>query len=242
MERHALTFAVRPGTEREARRILGEYPRPETEIDKETRLLGTSVFFWRNQVVRVMDVEGAMPVVMRHLATQPAIRRTEQALNPLLVEHRNLDDPAAARAFFARAMMTRVVHRVTAADLLPDGGGQRSRVALRYPVRAGMGAAVAEVLGEGRSLPVGGAAGTVLANTTVFQHGDLVIRVAEFVGGLEDAAEHLGRTVVGAPGTARLNEFLEPEWDLTTKAGFQRFFDEQRLDLVTDRHVDRAVS
>jgi len=237
-----LTFAVRPGTEQEARRILSEYPRPETEIDQETRLLGTSVFFWRNQVIRVMDVEGALPTVMRHLAAQPAIRQTEQALNPLLVEPRDLDDPAGARAFFARAMMKRVVHRVTAADLLPDVGGGRSRVALRYPVRADMGDAVADVLGESRSLPVGGHAGTVLANTTVFQHGDLVIRVAEFVGSLEQAAEHLGRTVVGAPGTPKLNELLEPGWDLTTETGFRRFFAEQRLDLVTDRHVDRAVS
>lgn len=240
MERHAVTFAVRPGTEQQAQRILNGYPRPDTEIEAGARLLGTSVFFWRNQVVRVIDVEGPLPVIMRHLVAQPAIAETEAALNPLLAEPRQLGDPAAMRAFFGRAMMTQVIHRVTDPDLLPSAGA-RSKVALRYPVRAGRGPQLAEVLAGGRSLPVGSPSRTVLASTTVFQHGDLVLRVAEFVGDIEEAGAHLGRTVIGAPTTAELNALLEPGWDLTTEAGFRRFFTQQQLLLVTDRRAEEAA-
>lgn len=233
MERHALTFAVRPGTEAQARAVLTDYPRPDTEIEGGAKLLGTSVFFWRNHVMRVMDVDGPMPVIQRHLAAQPAIQRTEAALNPLLVEPRDFDDPASTRNFFVRAMMVRVIHRVTSPELLP-AEGPRIRIALRYPVRPGHGADVADVLKLGRPL-LGTARTTVLASTTVFRRGDLVVRVADFVGDLEQAAAHLGRTVIGAATTPALSALLEPGWDLTTEAGFQRFFAEQRLDLVTDR-------
>ncbi|MBB5825923.1 SchA/CurD-like domain-containing protein [Micromonospora carbonacea] len=240
MERHALTFTVRPGTEQEARRVLAGYPRPATEIDGGARLLGTSVFFWRNRVVRVMDVDGPLPLIMRHLSAQPAIRRTESALNPLLTEKRDLEAPTGARDFFARAMMTRVVHRVTDPALLAPGG-ERIRIALRYPVRPGRGDDIAELLGAGRPL-LGAATTTPLASTSVFWHGDFVVRVADFVGGLDAAADHLGRTVVGAPTTAGMTGLLEPGWDLTTPAGFARFFAEQRLDLVTHRQSDAVSS
>lgn len=244
-ERHALTFTVRPGTEQEARRILADYPRPDTEIDGDARLLGTSVFFWENRVLRVMDVEGPLPLVMRHLSTQPAIRQTEAALNPLLTQRRDLDDPSGAREFFARAMMTRIAHLVTDRDSLPPGGGPRTRVALRYPVRPGGGDDVAKLLaGEGALL--GNATTTALASASVFRHEDFVVLVADLVGDLDHtgdhAEDHLGRTVSGAPAAAGLSELLEPGWELTTPAGFQRLFAEQRLVLVTHRETDAVSS
>lgn len=240
MERHALTFTVRPGTEEPAREVLSGYPRPDTEIDGGARLLSTSVFFWHNRIMRVMDVDGPLPLIMRHLSAQPAIRQTEAALNPLLSQRRDLDSPTGARDFFTRAMMTSVIHRVTDPELLAPGG-ERTRVALRYPVRQGRGADIAEVLAGGRPM-LGAAATTPLASTSVFRQDDFVVRVADFVGGLDAAAGHLGRTVVGAPGTSALTELLEPGWDLTTEAGFGRFFAEQRLTLVTHRESDVVAS
>lgn len=242
MERHAMTFAVRQGTEQEARQILSSYPRPETDIDGDARLLGTTVFFCREQVVRVMDVEGPLLTVMRHLATQPAIRATEAALNPLLAHERDLSDPSAARAFFVRAMMRRAVHRVTDSELLASSAGtSRHRIALRYPVRPGHGDKVAAVLASGRPLAVGTRERTVLANTTVFHQGDLVIRIADVVGSIEAACDHLGRTVIGAPTTEQLDGLLEPGWDLGTESGFRQFFAEQQLTLVTDRRAHEPV-
>jgi hypothetical protein len=242
MDRHAITFPIRPGTEAEVRRILAGYRPPETRVDGTTRLLATSVFLWRSQVVRVMDIEGALPLVMRHLAADPAIRATEQALNPYLARPRDLTDPDAARAFFASAMMRRVAHRVTDPDQLPPGAGaDRARVALRYPVRAGCGAQVAEILAGGQALPVQAAASTALASTTVFQQGDLIVRMAEFVGDVDEAGDHLGRKVSASPEMARLTTLLEPGYDLTTAEGFARFFAEQRLELITTRRAPELI-
>lgn len=150
MERYALTFAVRPGTEPDVRQILSAYPRPQTQIGDDARLLGTTVFMWGARVIRMMDVEGPLPLVMRHLATQPAIRATEEALNPFLAEPRDLSDPGAAAAFFQRAMMRRVAHQVTAADqLAPSAGSARTRMALVFPLRPGTGDAAAGLMSGG---------------------------------------------------------------------------------------------
>ena len=61
MERHALLFRVKPGTEEAVAEILAAYQRPPTEIDAETRLLGTTVLMHGNVVVRTMQIEGSLP-------------------------------------------------------------------------------------------------------------------------------------------------------------------------------------
>lgn len=242
MERHALTFAVRPGTEPEVEQILSGYPRPQTEIGDGARLLGTTVFLWGARVVRMMETEGPLPLVLRHLAVQPAIRATEEALNPLLAEPRNLRDPGAAAAFFRRAMMRPVVHRVTdPARLAASAGSVTRRMALAYPLRPGTGDAAAALLSDRRPVAVQAEVQTVLASTSVFQQGDLLIRAVEYVGAAEDARARLAEAIAGAPTTARLMELLEPGWDLGTERGFLRFFEERQLSLVADRRAEELT-
>lgn len=236
MQRHALTFPVRPGAEEQARRVLAGYPRPDTRVGEGARLLATSVFFWNEHVVRVIDVDGPFPVIMRHLAADPAIRATEEALNPLLAEPRRLDDPAQMKAFFDRALMRRVMHRVTVSDLLPRNGPY-GRVALRYPVRAGHGETLERLLAEGRFPPVIVPERAVLASTTVFRHGDLVVQMADVAGDVT-AGGRLVRTMLGASVVAAVNAVLEPGWDLSTSSGLERLFREQSLALVTHRRAD----
>jgi hypothetical protein len=250
VERYALTFEVRPGTEPEVQQILSGYPRPRTEIGDGARLLGTTVFLWGARVIRMMDVEGPLPLVMRHLAAQPAIRATEEALNPLLAEPRDLSDPGAAAAFFQRAMMRQIVHRITDPDLLAPGAGAATRrMALVYPLRPGTGDAAAGLLSGER--PVAARAGerTVLASTSVFQQGDLLVRVVEYVGEAEEARACLAEAIAGTDAEAiagtdaatRLTELLEPGWDLRTERGFLRFFAERQLRLVTDRRAEELA-
>ena len=112
MERYALAFKVKPGTEQQVADILSSYGRPASEIDDTTRLLGTTVFMQGNLVVRVLDVEGELPTVMRHLAAQPEIQDAEQRLTPYLEQERDMSTPEGARSFFLNAMMTRLTHRV----------------------------------------------------------------------------------------------------------------------------------
>jgi SchA/CurD like domain len=239
VERHALTFPVRPGTEPEVQQILSAYPRPQTEIGDGARLLGTAVFLWGARVVRMMDIEGPLPLVMRHLATQSAIRATEEALNPLLAEPRDLSDPGAAAAFFQRAMMRRIVHWTADPGLLaPSAESPTHRMALAYPLRPGTGDTAAGLLSGWH--PVAGAP-TVLASTTVFQQGDLIVMAVEYVGESGDARAHLAGAVADTAATAQLTDLLEPGWDLRTERGFQRFFAERQLRLVTDRRAEELA-
>ena len=102
MERHALLFRVKPGTEAAVAEILGAYRRPPTEIDADTRLLGTTVLMHDNVVVRTMEIEGALPRVAAHLARQPEIQAAERALNPYLVEPARPEPEPRARSSSVR--------------------------------------------------------------------------------------------------------------------------------------------
>lgn len=242
MERYALTFPVRPGTEPEVQQILSAYPRPQTEIGDGARLLGTAVFLWGPRVVRMMDVEGPLPLVMRHLATQPAIRATEEALNPLLAEPRDLSDPGAAAAFFQRAMMRRVMHWIADPDLLaPTMGAPTCRMALGFPLRPGTGDAAAGVLSGWNPMEVRGGVPTMLASISVFQQGDLLVMAVECAGEPEDARDHLGEAMMGTAAAAQLTELFEPGWDLRSAQGFVWFFEERQLELVTDRRAEELT-
>jgi SchA/CurD like domain len=242
VERHALTFPVRPGTEPEVQQILSAYPRPQTEIGDGARLLGTAVFLWGPRVVRMMDIEGPLPLVMRHLATQPAIRATEEALNPLLAEPRDLSDPGAAAAFFQRAMMRRVMHWIADPDpLAPAVGSPAHRMALGFPLRPGAGDAAASLLSGWNPMEMRGEAPAMLASTTVFQQGDLLVMAVEYAGETGDARAHLAQAIAGTPAAAQLTELLEPGWDIRTERGFLRFFAERQLRLVTDRRAEELA-
>jgi hypothetical protein len=242
MKRYGITFPVQPQAVDEVRKILSQYPTPQTRIGDDAALLATTVFMWNATVVRVIDVDGPLERIMAHLSADPAIRVTEASLNPYLVEPRALDRPDAAKAFFQRAMMRPVMHRETLAGLLPAGPAHdRVRVAVRYPVQAGRGAEVAELLSIAGALPVQADRRTALASTTVLHHGDLIVRFAEVVGDLQTAQQHLGRVVSQAPNAAQLTDLLEPGTDLTTPDGFQDFFRDHQLTVVADRRAKETV-
>jgi len=117
MERYAITFTCKPGTEEEVAKIFREYDRPVPEIDEDARLLNTSVFMHGNVIVRVLEVEGDLIKVIPHISQDPAIQACEKALTPYLEKERDMSDPESARAFFMSALMTRVTHRVAGEPL-----------------------------------------------------------------------------------------------------------------------------
>jgi hypothetical protein len=112
MDRYALYFTCKPGHEEEVAKLLGDYDRPVPYIDEDARLISTTIFMHGNIIVRVLDVEGDLIKVVRHLSQQPAIQAVEEALTPHLEEARDMSSPESAAAFFMKAMMTRVTHRV----------------------------------------------------------------------------------------------------------------------------------
>ena len=240
MDRYALTFTVRPGTEEQVAAILADYPRPATVIDGGSRLLATTVFMTGNHVVRVIEVEGALPVIMRHLAQDERIRQVEQSLNPFLQVQRDLTDPGSAREFFARAFMTRALHRVRAATEPADG--TTSRVGLRYPLRLGAALELDQLLSvEQEAPPPDRAVGpTAVESTSVFRKDDLAVRLIVVRGDVEAALKHVAADASSAPSAAALQGLLDTDHDLTSADGYGRFLSDNLMRVITDRTAELA--
>ncbi|MGK5552508.1 SchA/CurD-like domain-containing protein [Actinomadura kijaniata] len=114
MQRLAVMFRVRPGTEDKVRELLSGYEPPRQLDDGENRLVSTSVFMKDGLVVRMIEIEGELPALMRHLSRDPSIQRVERELDRYLVEEdrRDMSSPEGARDFFLRAMMETVTTRI----------------------------------------------------------------------------------------------------------------------------------
>jgi hypothetical protein len=111
MERFALLFTVRPGTEEKAAEIFKNYARPSVQASTQTSLISTSVFMKDNVIIRILDIEGSLDEAVTFLSQQPAIHKVEEELNLILENPRDFTDPDVAKSFFQQALMTRVTHR-----------------------------------------------------------------------------------------------------------------------------------
>ncbi|MFD0402985.1 SchA/CurD-like domain-containing protein [Kitasatospora sp. NPDC127121] len=229
--RHALTFTVKPGSEHEVARILSGYASPRAEVDEHTRLHRTSLFMHGNRVVRAVEVVGNLGDALRHVAMQPEVRAVEEAINPYLEEARQLGDPQAARAFFARAALP-AKHQAIASS---PTSARLHRHAVLYPVRPGEGQAVAELLADYDNLATADPTGPVAAST-VFHRADVVVRLVDLrVPAEADPAAALG--VAGDQEAAALGRLLDlgPQGDLRTATGLAAVLAARAMNPVTDR-------
>jgi hypothetical protein len=114
VQRYAVTFRVRPGTEEAVEKLLSSYDPPFPEVDDDTRLVSTSVFMKEGLVVRMIEIEGSLPKVMAHLSQEPVIQAVERELDGYLVEEdkRDMSTVEGTRAFFLNAMMKTVTTRI----------------------------------------------------------------------------------------------------------------------------------
>jgi predicted metal-dependent phosphotriesterase family hydrolase len=112
----ALLYPLKAGSEDAVAEIFRQSGRPDhTVVDadgKEVgRLLRTLVFVGKEKAVRVIEVEGPLPLVSAHMSRQPAVRQFEAEVEEHLAEPRDMITPEGARAFFASAGMQLVMHR-----------------------------------------------------------------------------------------------------------------------------------
>ena len=112
----ALMWTVKPGTEAQVEEIFGNYGSPDPIVKDEDgnvtgRLLGTQVFMKGNTVVRVMEVEGSLPAISKHLGSQQVIRDVESKLDPLIETPRDMSNPEGAAKFFMDTAMKLLVSR-----------------------------------------------------------------------------------------------------------------------------------
>jgi quinol monooxygenase YgiN len=114
MQRFALMFRIKPGTEDRVRDLLANYARPNGVAADGTRLLSTSVFMKDRLVVRMIEIDGSLPGLAAHMSQEPNIQAVEAELDTYLVDEdrRDASTPEGARDFFRKAMMEHVTTRV----------------------------------------------------------------------------------------------------------------------------------
>ena len=112
----AVTWTVRPGTESEVQKLFQNYGRPNHDIlDADGNVVGallsTVVLMHGNRVVRVIEFEGSLPDVMRHMAAQPEVQELEKQLDEYLEVRRDTSSPEKFREYFINSLMTTVIQR-----------------------------------------------------------------------------------------------------------------------------------
>src|SRR5881392_887123 len=178
MDRYALSFRIKPDSHDAVARLLAGYRAPRLEIDGDTRLLGTAVFAAGDLVVRAVEVLGDLAKVAPHLAADPAVQQVERALVPHLADPYDPSDPAARGRFFAQRLMERITHRE---NEVPGEWPDRTRHALRYPIRPGKEEIAAQVMRMAADPPLR-MGGTTLLSTSVFRKDSTIVRIFEIDG------------------------------------------------------------
>lgn len=232
--RHAITFTVKPGSERAVAEILANYSSPAAQVNETTRLCRTSLFMHGNRVVRAVEVKGDLVAALRHVAAQPEVRQVEEAINPYLEQERDLADPQSARTFFALAALP-AVHHVAAGGPAPV---DVRRHALLYPAKPGCGQSAARLLAEHDDKALDDPK-SPLAASTIYQRDDTLVRMVDLRVPPEKAPL-VAAGVGGRRRAAQLSDLIdlgEGGADLTGSQGLKRFLTEYDMDLITDRRA-----
>ncbi|WP_031157530.1 SchA/CurD-like domain-containing protein [Streptomyces erythrochromogenes] len=222
--RHALTFTVKPGSEKEVAAILSSYASPAARVDDHTRLCRTSLFMHGNRVVRTVEVQGDLMAALRHVSEQPEVRAVEEAINPYLEQDRDLGDPESARMFFMRAAVP-AVHHIAAPE--PESA-EVQRHAIYYPAKPGCGQALARFLARQDEAAARRSTSPV-RSSSIFQRDDIVVRLIDVRGPLKADPE----TVYGVSGP-RKAAVLDR---LTLVPGGRTRSPHHTMNLITDRRA-----
>jgi hypothetical protein len=113
----AVTWPIKAGSEEQVAALFADYPRPESyEFTDPSgqpagRLLSTVVFLKDRQVVRVIEFEGSLPDLMRHMSGQRAVRELEEKISQYLETPRDTSSATAFRDFFLAHSMRLLVAR-----------------------------------------------------------------------------------------------------------------------------------
>jgi hypothetical protein len=121
---HALIYPIKPGSAEIVKELFRTSGRPDFDVKDENgnvvgRLLATMAFVGTDAAIRVIEVDGPLPLVAAHMSRQPEVREFERQLEEHLSEPRDMVSPEGARAFFQRAGMENVLNRRA-----PESGAQ----------------------------------------------------------------------------------------------------------------------
>lgn len=107
----ALTYDIKSGFEDEVAEVFQGFRRvksasvPGPDGQDAGRILATAVFIRDATLVRVIEYEGDIEDVARHMATQPGVREVERKLKPYLSRARDTDTVEGFIATFKRSLL-----------------------------------------------------------------------------------------------------------------------------------------
>ncbi|WP_298796318.1 SchA/CurD-like domain-containing protein [uncultured Pseudonocardia sp.] len=90
----ALTYDILPGHEDAIAEIFGSFRRvgsadvPEPGAGPVSRILATALFIRDATMVRMVEYEGDLETIARHMAVQPGIQEMERRIKPYLASPR----------------------------------------------------------------------------------------------------------------------------------------------------------
>lgn len=117
----AVTYDIKPGYEDELAEIFGNFRRVKSDQvrtgtgEQAGRILSTAVFIRGATLVRVIEYQGDLDAVARHMADQPGVREVEQKLKPYLSRPRDTDTVEGFMATFRRSLL-RTVAQISVRD------------------------------------------------------------------------------------------------------------------------------
>ncbi len=109
-----LIYPLKAGTEEVVAQIFASSGRPDHDVRDDEgavvgRLLRTLVFVGPEIAIRVIEVDGDLRTVSRHMSRQPQVRAFEREIEQHLAVPRDMVTPEGAEQFFRDAGM-RAVH------------------------------------------------------------------------------------------------------------------------------------
>ncbi|ALG10902.1 SchA/CurD-like domain-containing protein [Kibdelosporangium phytohabitans] len=110
----AITYDVKPGYEDELSEIFRGFRRvrsadvPDGTGEQAGRILATAVFIRDDTLVRVIEYEGDLDAIARHMAEQPGVQEVERKLAPYLTKPRDTGTPEGFVATFQRSLLKTV--------------------------------------------------------------------------------------------------------------------------------------
>nr|AHX24714.1 CurD-like protein [uncultured bacterium] len=110
----AITYDIKPGFEEEISEIFRGFKRVRSADVTDLagrqagRILATAVFIRDDVLVRVIEYEGDLESIIRHMAKQPGVREVEHKLAPYLTRPRDTETTAGFLMTFQRSLLNTV--------------------------------------------------------------------------------------------------------------------------------------
>ncbi|CAL9412620.1 MULTISPECIES: SchA/CurD-like domain-containing protein [Streptomyces] len=107
----AITYDIKAGYEKEISEIFGTFRRVGSPVVRDeaggetARILSTAVFLRDATMVRLIEYEGDLDAVARHMARQPGVQEVERKLAPYLSRPRDTGTVEGFVATFRRSLL-----------------------------------------------------------------------------------------------------------------------------------------